>query len=288
MLEHELPRLATQSYLDANKIRIMRISPSMDRLHGHEFFELAYVMHGSAIHQLGSGASRVSEGDYFIVDFGSFHRYLETQEFLIVNCLFAPEYVDRVLVNCPSLSALLSNEMMRFDAAPMGSPSADRTYRDRDGHIRRLVEEMEREYQEQSAGYLEMIRCHLMEILVRTVRSAAETERSKDHHPAVAAMAQSLYEHYAEPLSLEAFSASLGYTPQYLSCLFHKETGMSLSAYLQRLRVEKSCRMLAETRLGVSKIAQEVGYCDLKHFNAVFKRYMGLTPREFRARSAAT
>jgi len=100
-------------------------------------------------------------------------------------------------------------------------------------------------------------------------------------------MTEYLHEHYSEPLSLDALSSRLGYTPQYLSALFHRETGMSLSAYLQRVRVEKSCRLLQETREPVSRIAQEVGYCDLKHFNAVFRRHTGLSPREYRARCAA-
>jgi len=79
-------------------------------------------------------------------------------------------------------------------------------------------------------------------------------------------------------------SANLGYTPQYLSYLFHRETGVSLSGFLQRIRVEKSCSLLAKSRMSVSAIAQEVGYSDIKHFNGVFRSHMGVSPREFRAR----
>ena len=57
--------------LDQDKLHISRIRPRNDELHGHTFLELVYVMGGSALHQLGAETSRVSAGDYFIVDFGS-------------------------------------------------------------------------------------------------------------------------------------------------------------------------------------------------------------------------
>lgn len=283
MPARSIPRYPVEEYLDADKIFLQRLEPHDDILHGHDFFELVYVMSGSALHQLGVEISPVVEGDYFIVDFGSFHRYLETRDFTIVNCLFAPEYVDRVLVNSPSLSALLSNELRQFTPPALHSRPADLIYHDADGHIRGLIEAMEKEYAARDTGYLEIIRCHLIEILVHATRQASARSATQQPHPAVAAMAEYLHEHCFEPLSLNALSDFLAYTPQYLSSLFHKQTGVSMSTYLQRLRVQKSCRMLAETQLSISQIAHQVGYCDLKHFHTVFRRYTNVSPREFRA-----
>lgn len=269
-------------FRDHEQVDVMHIRPKADRMHSHAFFELVYVMHGSAVHRLGSDAARLSEGDYFIIDMGSFHCYQENDAFEIVNCLFLPEYVDRALINCPSLSALLSNKIMRF-GVPIDTRPADRIYHDQDGSIRRLVEALEREFEKKQVGCMEMVRCYLTEILVHAARLADKGETTRERHPAVAAMAEYLYEHYAQPLSLELLSERIGYTPQYLSSLFRKESGMSPSAYLQRLRVENACLLLSERRLSISQIAQEVGYGDLKHFNAVFRRYKNMSPREFRA-----
>ena len=174
--------------------------------------------------------------------------------------------------------------MRQFGAQPLYAPSADRIYHDSDRTIRTLMESMVSEYRAMQPGYLEMIRCHLIQTLVCMLRSGAETQRAADRHPAVAAMAEYIYDHYTQPLSLSALSRLLGYTPQYLSRLFHQQMGQSLSAYLQRLRVEASCQLLLSTRQSVSLIAQAVGYTDLKHFSAVFARHMGMTPRAFRSR----
>ena len=161
---------------------------------------------------------------------------------------------------------------------------SDRIFHDTDGKVRALVEEIEREYQNRQPGWLEMIRCHLIEILVRAIRAPVVEDGGGRHHPAVAAMAQHISEHLAEPLALTQPSRQLGYTSQYLCSLFRKETGMSPGRYLQKLRVEESCRLLAEGRQPISEIAQTVGFCDPKHFAAVFKRDIGMTPREFRVR----
>lgn len=271
------------TWLQDEKVHLMHITPRADEMHSHHFFELVYVLHGSALHQLGTQMYRVREGDYFIVDFGSFHRYQENSAFEIINCLFAPEYVDRALTNCPSLSALLSTQVRQFGVQPLDTLSADCIYHDESGRVRMLMESMLAEYTQRQRGYLEMIRCCLIETLVHMLRSRAETQRATDRHPAVAAMAEYLYDHYTQPLSLAALSEHLGYTPQYLSSLFRKETGMSPNIYVQRLRIEKSCRLLTESSLRISEIAQEVGYCDLKHFETVFRRHMNITPRQYRA-----
>ena len=275
---------SAHQYLDEDQLSIRRLSPHIDQLHSHDFLELVYVMEGGALQQLGTDTTMLSPGDFFILDFGAFHRYTDIQDFTIINCLFAPAYVDRMLGNAPSLSSLI--ERSRLGSSLQNTSPANRVYHDESGFIRRLFEAMEKEYIQKAPGYQEIIRCHVIEILIYAARLAASAGAAK-MHPAAAAMAEYLHEHLLQPLSLPLLSAKLGYTPQYLSALFHSETGMSLSAYLQKIRVEKSCRLLQETKQTVSRIAQEVGYSDLKHFNAVFKRYIGISPREYRAKAAS-
>lgn len=260
---------------------MMRISPRGDKLHGHDFFELVYVIRGTATHYLGMEQMPLRQGDYFIIDTGSIHCYQDTHDFEIVNCLFLPEYVDRALAHCPSLSALLSNQILRF-GVPVNIKTADRTFRDEDGEVFRRIETMEEEFREKQMGYMELLRCHLTEILVYAVRASDSAEQKRQPHNATAAMAEYLRLHYAEPLSLEELSLRLGYTPQYLSGLFRRDTGVTLQEYLQRLRIEMACRLLKEGTVPVEEVARTVGYSDSKHFSKVFRRYKGISPREQR------
>lgn len=270
-----------QSDIGENQFRFMRIMPCDDQLHRHSFFEVVYVTRGSAVHYLGAEAMHIRKGDYFIIDTGSAHCYRETQDFEIVNCLFLPQYVDSALTNCPSLSALLSNQVLRF-SVPVNIRTADRVYHDDSGEVLRLITAMEEEYHAAQTGYMELLRCYLTQILVLAVRASDVAENQKPHN-ATAAMAEYLRRHYTEPLSLEEMSLALGYTPQYLSSLFRRDTGMTLREYLQRFRVEEACRLLREKDLRLSELAQAVGYSDGKHFAKVFRRCKGVSPQAMKS-----
>ena len=268
-------------YLDENKLFVARDVSEYSRLHDHEFLELAYVLHGSAEHQMGTQISTIQEGDFLMVDLGSLHGYHNGQQLEIINCLFAPEYVDRALANCPSLQAVLSTSLRQFGGDLLGGGPADCIMHDSDGTIRRLMEAMLLEYEQKQPGYLEIVRCHLIEILVHAIRKHP-VGTTAHCHPVVAAIADELQATYHQPVSLDALGRRYGYTPQYISSLFHQETGFSLTAYLQRLRVEKACQLLVRTSDPISVVAKEVGYDDAKHFTSLFRRYMGMSPRELR------
>ena len=79
------------------QIHMMRIAPHNDEMHRHIFFELVYIVSGTATHYLMEETARLQPGDYFIIDTGSAHCYRGVRDFQIINCLFLPEYIDRAL-----------------------------------------------------------------------------------------------------------------------------------------------------------------------------------------------
>ena len=58
--------------------------------------------------------------------------------------------------------------------------------------------------------------------------------------------------------------------------------GITFSEYVQSLRIQESCRLLANTNKNVAEIVNLVGYTDVKFFNEIFKRFTGMTPRQFK------
>ena len=130
-----------------NDIHMMRIRPGNDQMHRHDFFELVYVVGGRASHHLEQERMTLLAGDYFIIDTGTEHCYRDTEDFEIINCLFRPEYIDRALADCPTLAALLSNQVLRF-GVPMTVQAADRIYHDTDGTVGRLMTAMDEEFRQ--------------------------------------------------------------------------------------------------------------------------------------------
>lgn len=271
-----------RSHVADGQIHMMHLQQRDRALHRHAFFELVYILKGSATHWVGQESTPLRAGDYFIIDPGSEHSYRDAEDLELVNCLFLPAYIDRALGECPSLSSLLSNQVLRF-GVPVDIRAADRIFHDSDGTVRRLIRQMEWEYAAHHTGCMEMLRCYLTQVLVCAIRASEEAERTRIRHDATTAVVTFLQQHYAQPLSLEQLSRNFGYTPQYLSSLFHKDTGMTIRMFLQRLRVEEACRLAGNRALSLNQIAQAVGYSDLKHFSKVFRRHKGISPREYRA-----
>ena len=83
-------------------------------------------------------------------------------------------------------------------------------------------------------------------------------------------------------ITLTEISKNLNYSVPYLSKLFREKYGETFESYLQRTRVGEGCRLLANTDKKVIEIAECVGYGDLKFFSEVFKKYMRVSPREYR------
>ena len=268
-----VPRESGEANAD---IRILRLTPT-GFTHQHKYFELVYVLRGKATRKLSDAMVPVSAGDYYVANPRSAHGYENLQNLEVIHCLFLPEHINQALKDCPSISSLLSNRILRF-GVPMDIPIADRVFHDSDGSVRRIIKSMEREYAERHTGYMEMLRCYLTQALVHAAR-ASETPFP---HEAVTKVMEHLKCHYAQALSLDALSQLVDYTPQYLSSLFSNEVGMSIQEFLQRLRMEEACRLLTCTSLSMAEIAAAVGYQDTRHFSKVFRRYQTVSPREYR------
>lgn len=86
----------------------------------------------------------------------------------------------------------------------------------------------------------------------------------------------------AGDLSLSALADMQNISPGYLSTLFKKEVGQTLTDYVNSRRVEQAARMLRSGTLQVQTVAQYCGIPDVNYFSKLFKRYIGVTPKEFR------
>ncbi len=83
-------------------------------------------------------------------------------------------------------------------------------------------------------------------------------------------------------LSLKRFANELFLNTSYLSSLFKKETGMTLTDYVNQNRIGYAKRLLKSTTLSIQAVATAVGISDIHYFTRLFRRETGLSPREYR------
>ncbi|MBR5872771.1 MAG: helix-turn-helix transcriptional regulator [Oscillospiraceae bacterium] len=83
-------------------------------------------------------------------------------------------------------------------------------------------------------------------------------------------------------LTLNALASEQNLSASYLSALFSQETGQTLTEYVNEKRVKLAMRLLATTKLQIQTIAQHCGILDVHYFSKVFKKAVGLTPKQYR------
>lgn len=92
---------------------------------------------------------------------------------------------------------------------------------------------------------------------------------------------------YKRKFTLKDISTALYISPNYLSDLFKKHTGMKFSDYLLEVRMEKSKEYLLDVRYKINDISSLVGFSDSRYFSSTFRKKYQMTPLEFRRRYAA-
>ena len=86
---------------------------------------------------------------------------------------------------------------------------------------------------------------------------------------------------YTDEISLEDVAQKLNVTPQYLSKVFKEDTGITFKEYLTELRIELSKTLLKSGDLSIKEICYQVGYNDTSYFIRAFKKFEGLTPKDY-------
>jgi AraC-like DNA-binding protein len=103
--------------------------------------------------------------------------------------------------------------------------------------------------------------------------------------PAIARAKQYINAHLDERITLDEVAAYVCVSPFYFCKIFKQATGMTLTEYVNRRRIEWAKRKLLNPHARVTEVAFDVGYQSLSQFNRSFLRYAGESPTKFREQS---
>ena len=250
--------------------------------HNHHFFEFVYITNGTAMHTVNGESRLLSKGDYFVIDYGSCHSYMESKELRLINCLFMPELVDETLKGCDSFEQLMHSCLMRYYKPFDGKTSGNQIYYDADQSVLQNLTAMLTEFQKKKLGYMELCRTRLLEVLILTMRNIVDQKLLREESQAVTDLTNYIHNHYQSQRILKEFCKEYHFCEPYISRRLHQETGSTITSYLQKVRMDKCCKLLAGSDFTITEIAQKVGYHDPKFFNQLFRRMIKMSPREYR------
>lgn len=85
-----------------------------------------------------------------------------------------------------------------------------------------------------------------------------------------------------EDLSLDEIASQVHLSANYVSTLFKKYCGLNISDYIIKVRMEHAARLLETTKFKTYEIAEKIGYTNAQYFSVLFKKFHGMTPKEYR------
>ena len=90
---------------------------------------------------------------------------------------------------------------------------------------------------------------------------------------------------YRTTVTIEETASRLSVSPGYLNRLFRRDLGLSFHEWLTCFRVRRAMELLKSPDVKVYEVADQVGYAYARHFGQTFRKLLGVTPTQYKARS---
>lgn len=96
---------------------------------------------------------------------------------------------------------------------------------------------------------------------------------------------QYIYQHIYENISLATVAEHVSLKPKYLSNLFKKEAGISMTEYIQRTKIDEAIKLMEFSDYSLAEINSLLNFTDQSYFTKIFKKYTGITPKQYQCQS---
>lgn len=253
--------------------------------HEHDFYELAVVATGTALHESEHGIIPVEPGTAMFIPPGVSHEYRGCENLIVYNCLFRADLDEAELMwafRDGHLSALFNPDGLSRSGS-LRPPVAVQLDDDDLATVLAALEPI-RDAKPDARTRTGQL-AHLL--LALDVVAKALNDRAWAHQarplPAAVASAMALMEgDIAFPWTLPELSRQTYVGPTHLARTFARCIGVPPIQYLSRRRAERAAVMLARTDDPVASIGVAVGWPDPAYFSRRFRAVFGVSPREYR------
>ncbi|WNR42620.1 AraC family transcriptional regulator [Paenibacillus roseipurpureus] len=271
---------------------VNRVQESFEmQQHSHDFIEISYVAEGNGSHYMNNERMSVTKGDLFYLPVGVSHVFRpsstnQKKPLIVYNCIFTQSWMDELLqqtwrVGEHEISTFFS-QLSKPDDHAEQPPWL--TFREQFGEFQPLFERLHLEFNSRRSGYITVMQACIAQLLVSMHRSAQAPLPVAGVTPL--SNLESLLAHlrvsYNNPMTLSEAADQLAVSDRQLQRQLMKLTGMSFTANVQHARLEACCKYLRESNHTISEIAALIGYQDMKYFNQLFKKRIGVTPSQYR------
>lgn len=235
--------------------------------HWHEYLEIIYLVHGSFTLKADEKAFGVSGGDIIIFNPFEIHESLElSEENEYYVFVIPPDYIQ----------SWQNDKNYRFNNVISDDVECRKA-------IKKAAEASENQCREQQLLLnSEIFRFLYLAASDYAVLSDGNHEIQNKNRYIVDDVKSRIEYCYAEPINIEMLANAFFISVSHLQHLFKAQTGMTIVDFVNKTRIENSCRLLKNTDLHISVISEKVGIFDYNYFSRLFKKYIGSTPTQYR------
>src|SRR5690625_4177144 len=136
--------------------------------------------------------------------------------------------------------------------------------------------------QSKSKEQLESIEYEMVHYFIQAI---LDYQRKPYQNEIIDRAVQYIHDHILQPLTLEKIATEISVSPNYLSSLFHEVVGIPLKQYINRKKIDESTYFLIHTNSSILDIALLFNFCNQSYYTSLFKRFNGLTPKQFKQKA---
>lgn len=252
---------------------------NMDSQHSHAYYEIYYLRSGKRYYFIDDRIFNVNQGDLIFIPNHVLHRTTaagsEDHERTVIyfkpNFLknIIPDFKQHVLMRC----FYQNNKVLRLNL-----PEQNQIEGVIDKIMTETLHDKPQRYFYQQALLIELL------VLVSRISPSESTEFESLNpiHAKIHKIVQYICNNYQVDINLGDLAEDFYISQYYLSRMFKEVTGVTLSEYINNVRIKAAGNLLKTTSLPMGTIAEMVGYESQTYFGRIFKRITGQTPSEFR------
>ncbi|MDR3192183.1 MAG: helix-turn-helix domain-containing protein [Treponema sp.] len=255
-------------------------------LHVHDFHELVFVYSGKATHLTANGDYDIQSGDFINIKLGQAHGYKNIRNLVLMNILVKSSFFGKDhpgIYSLPAYEALFGQEP-EDDTGRLPVTHFRLDY-EVFGRIKNLIGAAQMELREHSDGYRVMVSSFMRELIVLLIRSYRGKECSPPGFGAdFTQLVNYVKDNYRRQLDMNALTGISGMSKSHVLRSFKQYLGCPPFRYINRLRLSAAADELVQTDKSITEIALDLGFNDSNYFTRSFRKYLGLSPREYRYR----
>ncbi len=249
--------------------------------HYHNAFEITYYWRGGVDFFVRDQTYGAGPGDLIFVSTFEIHHRIPNDKFTEKTLLiYSPSFVESA-PGVPDPFAILDGELGGCRHITLPDELREET--------ERLLRAMTAAYEGAGKYALVYLRAYLTVLLTRIAEHLWALKergfRSGGYNARLRDLIQFIKENLDSRLTLAAISRRFRTDKFYLCRYFKRHTGLSVMDYVNRMRIVNAEKLIVQNHHTITDISLMVGFNNITNFDRAFKRYTGISPREYRRNS---